>query len=222
MQPDDVDHLDRLARRVDSPGPIAVVDPLSRNLLAAAQAAGLGDPGRWAVSGTDILLYGGGFGEYVPNSVSVEKVPDANGPDLFWQHPLWPGFPVVAGMAVTWWAPGLVAKGAALGQLRIEWYDAAGTRLSTGVTSTTDAPMVRTAPDGSAFMRPAVRFTAKGLWEMGPSVLAVGDSAAPLSAGERPVGDGCPPYSITRYTHAATAGNGAFRDITLELVEVTA
>ncbi|MFJ1895904.1 hypothetical protein [Streptomyces sp. NPDC088115] len=220
MQRDDVRHLDRLARRLDQLGPVALIDPLTENMLGGGQAAGLGNPARWASSAADIVLYGGGFGEYIPNTVSVEAVPAASGPDLFWQHPNWTGYPVTAGMVLTWWAPGLVAAGAALAQLRIEWYDAAGALASTGTTTTTTAPMVRTVPAGVAYARPAVRFSAKGMWVIGESVLALGNISAALLAGDRPVGEGTPAYSITRYNHAATDGNGDFRDIGLELVEV--
>lgn len=226
MQQDDVRHLDRLARRLDQLGPVAVVDPLAGNLLGGGQAAGLGDPMRWGVSagsgGADIILYGGGFGEYIPNTVSVEAVPASNGPDLSFRHPTWVGYPVTPGMTVTWWAPGLLAAGAAVAQLRIEWYGADGKLISTGTTNAPTVPMVRPVPALAAYARPAVRFSAKGMWTMGESVLALGDTSAALLAGDRPVGEGTPAYSITRYSHAASDGDGAFRDIGLELVEVTA
>lgn len=72
-------------------------------------------------------------------------------------------------------------------------------------------------------MRPAIRFdgTRLGEWAMGESMLCLGDVSAALVAGERPHGEGTPAYSITGYSHAATAGDGAFRDISLDLVEVT-
>ncbi|MGW6061697.1 hypothetical protein [Streptomyces sp. NPDC055189] len=221
MERGDVDHLDRLARRVDAPGPIAAVDPLARNLLGAAQAAGRGSPKKWSWTNSDFVLYGGSLSEYIPNTVSVENVPTANGPDLFWDHPTWPGYPVAPGMTVTWWTPGLVAGGAALGQLRIQWFDASGALLSTGTTNAPAVPMVRPVPAGAAYARPAARFTAKGLWEMGSSAFTLGDTSAALLAGERPAGEGCPAVSVTGYSHAPADGNGAFRDIGLDLVEVT-
>ncbi|MEV7844091.1 hypothetical protein AB0O50_08900 [Streptomyces cyaneofuscatus] len=226
MQSGDVRHLDRLARRLDQLGPVAVVDPLAGNLLGGGQSLGLGDPTRWAVTRLsgweDIVFYGGGFGEYLPNSVGVEFVPeDRKGPDLFWQHPTWSGYPVTPGMVVTWWVPGLVASGAALSQLRIEWYDKAGALLSTATTEAPTVPMVRTVPASAAYARPAVRFAAEGVWLLGDSVLAVGDVSAALVAGDRPIGEGCPAFSVTRYSHVASEGNGALRDIGLELVEVS-
>ncbi|MGA6171505.1 hypothetical protein ACPEIF_14790 [Streptomyces sp. NPDC012600] len=225
MGPGDVQHLDRLARRLDAPGPVAVVDPLARNMLSAGQAAGLGDPSRWAVSRLsgweDIVFYGGGSGEHFPNSVGVEYVPeDGGGPDLHWQHPTWAGYPVTPGMVLTWWTPGLVVSGAALSQLRMEWYRADGGLISTATTSTPTTPMVRTVPAGAAYARPAVRFSREGVWLLGESVLALGDVSAALVAGDRPIGEGCPGFSITRYSHVASEGDGSFRDIGLELVEV--
>ncbi|MFD8115446.1 hypothetical protein [Streptomyces microflavus] len=227
MQPADVQHLDRLARRVDQLGPVAVVDPLAGNLLGGGQAAGLGDPSRWAVTRLsgyeDISFYGGGSGAYVPNSVGVEYIPPGGGgPDLFWQHPTWAGYPVTPGMVVTWWTPGLLTSGAALSQLRIEWYRTDGGLISTDTTTTPGAPMVRTVPSGAAYARPAVRFAAEGVWLLGESILALGDVSAALLAGARPIGEGTPAYSITRYSHVASEGDGAHRDIGLELVEVTA
>ncbi|MFI0262076.1 hypothetical protein ACH4OW_23900 [Streptomyces sp. NPDC017056] len=125
-------------------------------------------------------------------------------------------------MTLTWWAPGLVASGAALGQLVIGWYDAAGKALTVSSSATTAVPLVAKAPARAAFAAPAVGFTAKGVWPLGSSVLALGDVSAALLAGERPVGEGSPAYSVTGYSHAAMTGDGAYRDIGLDLVEVTA
>ncbi|MFE4610002.1 hypothetical protein ACFRK5_16885 [Streptomyces niveus] len=221
MDAGDVAHLDRLARRIDAPGPVALVDPLARNLLSGAQGAGIGASAKWAWTGNDIILYGGDFGPHVPVTVSVENVPASLGPDLYWQHPVWPGYPVTPGMVVTWWTPGLVANGAPVAQHRMQWIDAAGTVTSTA-TSTGAAPVVRTVPAGAAFVRPAVRFSAVGLWELGASIFATGDVSAELVPGAPvAVGEGCPAFSITRYSHAASPGDGRYRDIGLELVEVT-
>ncbi len=222
MEAGDVSHLDRLARRIDAPGPVAVLDPLTRNLLGGHQAEGRGEPGKWAWKNGELNMYGGQFGAHVENSVSVESVPAGGMAALAWRHPYWTGYPVAPGMTLTWWAPGLVANGAAVGQLVLAWYDAAGKAL-TGASSTTPAaPLVATVPTGAAFAVPAVAFTARGVWALGYSVLALGDVSAALLAGERPVGEGSPAYSITGYSHAPTAGDGRYRDIGLDLVEVTA
>ncbi|QDQ12465.1 hypothetical protein [Streptomyces spectabilis] len=215
-------HLDRLARRVDQLGPVALVDPLTRNLLAADQAAGVGDPGKWLTAGSEIILYGGAFGDYIANTVSVETVGAEGYTNLTWKHPYFPGFPVMPGQTYTWWTPDLVSAGAAMMTARVAWYDVANTYLSTSSASTAGVPLVATVPAKAAYLRPYVAFTAKGMWLMGSSVLALGDISAALTAGERPTGEGAPAYSITKYSHAASDGDGAFRDIGLELVEVTA
>ncbi|MFE7498215.1 hypothetical protein ACFU6O_03830 [Streptomyces albidoflavus] len=222
MERGDVDHLDRLARRVDAPGPVAVLDPLSRNVLTSDQGAGLGAAaGKWSRNAAELGLYGGQFGAYLPNSVSVDSVP-ADGAALYWDHPVWPGFPVAAGVPFTWWVPGLRAAGAALRALRIDWHDASGAYLSGNSTTNVTRPMVATPHSRAVYARPSVRFAATGLWQLGASVLAVGNTSAALAAGEAPAGEGCPPYSITSYAHAATPGDGRYRDLSLELTEVVA
>ncbi|MCX4663358.1 hypothetical protein [Streptomyces uncialis] len=221
MERDDVDHLDRLARRIDSPGPVALVDPLSRNLLSGPQGAGLGATAKWSLSGRDIILYGGDIGAHVPVTVSVENVPATAGADLYWRHPVWPGYPVTTGMELTWWAEGLRHSGAAIAEHRLEWITTTGAVLATD-SSPGIWPMASYVPLFAAYVRPGVRFSHIGMWEMGASILAMGDVAAELvSARVPPAGEGTPPYSITRYSHAPSPGNGALRDIALELVEVT-
>ncbi|MCX5398470.1 hypothetical protein [Streptomyces sp. NBC_00102] len=222
MERGDVDHLDRLARRVTALGPVALVDPLSRNLLAGDQAAGLGAAaGKWAVTGSQIVMYGGSAGAYVPNSVSVETIGTSGHSDLVWRHPYFHGIPVVPGQRYTWWTPGLVAAGAPMVNSQVAWYSAAKGFMTTATASKPGVPLVTTAPAGAAYVRPYVAFTATGLWDLGASIFCPGDISADLLAGERPAGEGCPAMSITGYSHVATPGNGAFRDIGLELVEVT-
>ncbi|MEU5160456.1 hypothetical protein AB0G74_12705 [Streptomyces sp. NPDC020875] len=218
MEPGDVRHLDRLARRLDGPGPIAVVDPLAGSMLGGHQGDGTGSPSAWSWSGSDIELSGGTTGT-APVTATVKTVPASNGPDLFWQHPRWYGFPVAPGMVVTWWAPGLVAAGAPVAMLRIQWIDAAGAVTGTATQNGT-APLVQQVPVNTAYARPVVRFSALGAWPIGRSVLALGDVSSALVAGDVPHGEGSPPYSITRYGHGAAPGDGRWRDISLELVEV--
>ncbi|MGW1277582.1 hypothetical protein ACWD4V_11590 [Streptomyces tsukubensis] len=212
-------HLDRLARRMDGPGPIAVVDPLAGNMLSGHQGDGVGSPSAWSVSASDIEVTGG-VTDTAPVTATVKNVPASLGPDLFWQHPRWYGYPVAPGMVVTWWAPGLVAAGAAVAMLRIQWIDAAGVVTGTA-TQNGMTPIVRVVPAGVVFARPVIRFSALGTWPIGRAVLALGDVSAALVAGDVPHGEGSPPYSITRYSHGAAPGDGRWRDIGLELVEVS-
>jgi hypothetical protein len=104
---------------------------------------------------------------------------------------------------------------------RVAWYDAAKKRLGTNAANTAGVPLVTVAPATAAYAWPHVAFTSKGVWDLGASVLAPGDIAASLLAGERPLGDGCPAMSLTRYSEQATPGDGAVRNIGMELVEVT-
>lgn len=219
MERDDVTHLDRLARRVDYPGPVAVLDPLTRNLLASSQALGMGSPAQWLYN-ANIILYGGSLGRYNTNSVSVESIPASGNAELVWLHPYWTGYPVTPGLTMTWWVPGLIESGAAVSGWAIGWLDATLKQISVTSTAEVGTPLVRTVPDGAAFMLPAVRFSAKGIWPIGNSVLTLGDASAALVSGDRPYGEGNPAYSITDYSHVPVPGRGEFRDIGLDLVEV--
>lgn len=214
MQREDFDHIDRLARGVDGARTLSLVDPLSSNLLGAAQGAGLGAANKW-VPDSGVELFGGQFGEHTANEVSV----DAAGKRLMWTHPVWPGYPVTVGMTLSWWIPGLVAAGANMSELRLAWYDAAGTHVLNTTFGITSSPMTVpvTTTTAVAYVRPGVTFGGAGLWRLGESVLSVG--AYP--AGSPPLGQGTMPVVVTQYTHAGSAGDGRYRNISLELVEVT-
>ncbi|MFF3552930.1 hypothetical protein ACFYXL_05880 [Streptomyces tsukubensis] len=195
-----------------------MVDPLAGNMLGGHQGDGTGSPSAWSWSGSDIEVTGGTT-DTTPVTATVKAVPASLGPDLFWQHPTWYGCPVAPGMTVTWWVPGLVAADAAVAMLRIQWIDTAGTLHGTA-TQTGTAPLVRQVPPNIAFARPVVRFSALGSWPIGRSVLALGDVSAALVGGDVPHGEGSPPYSITKYGHSASPGDGRWRDLGVELVEV--
>ncbi|UQI46715.1 hypothetical protein M1P56_21360 [Streptomyces sp. HU2014] len=216
MERDDFTHLDRLARRVDGPGPVAVLDPLSRNWLTAAQAAGTGSTGMWERNANEITL-SGGTTPYSPVTVSVDAPPPA-GAVLTWVIPRWRYYPVAPGTTLTWWTPSLAAAKAPLAGGYLYWYRADNTYLG-AVAGSGTRPLVTTVPPGAAFARPGVAFTAKGSWPLGESVLAPGDLSTELLDGERPPGEGTPAYSITDYQHVAAA-DARYRDIGLDLVEV--
>jgi hypothetical protein len=111
--------------------------------------------------------------------------------------------------------PGLAVLPGA--QLRLLWREASGAGVSV-TSSDTGRPLVAVVPDGKAFVTPLVRFADLGYRAIGPSLLRVGIHPAPVP----PVaGEGCPAYSITGYTHSLVPGNGEYRDITLDLVEVS-
>ncbi|MGV9659143.1 hypothetical protein ACWDR5_19525 [Streptomyces koyangensis] len=215
MQREDFDHIDRLARGVDGARTLSLVDPLSSNLLSASQGAGLGAVSKW-VPDSGVELFGGQFGEHAANEVSV----DAAGKRLMWSHPVWPGYPVTVGMTLSWWVPGLVAAGANLSELRLAWYSAAGanvliTHRGHDLDKPMTVPVTTTVP--VAYVRPGVTFGGAGLWSLGNAVLAVGSEAV----GPPALGQDTMPVVVTQYTHAGSAGDGRYRAISLELVEVT-
>ncbi|WP_405793350.1 hypothetical protein [Streptomyces sp. NBC_01506] len=211
-------HLDALARRADSPGPVAVLDPLAFNLLSTQQGAGIGASRLYATP--TISMYGVANDPYTPNTVSVESMTDIGYPYLTYLHPYWIGFPVTPGTKLTWWTPGLRESGAALNGLRLHWYAADSSYISSTFGATASTPLVATVPANAALVKPNIEFSAVGVWSLGRAVLAAGDVSVDLLSGARPSGEGCPAYSVTNYTHAATSGNGAFRDIGLDMVEV--
>ncbi|MGW1836315.1 hypothetical protein [Streptomyces sp. NPDC002067] len=215
MLPDDVAHLDRLARRADGLGPVAVLEPLAANMLSVGQGAGTGALAQWTAGATARLYGGGGAGDAV--TVSVDAASETSPAQLVWGHPSWPGYPVPPGTPVTWWCPGLVEAGAAA-RMVLGWLDATGKGITT--VSGGPGPLVAVPPPGAAYALPAVLIGAVGVWTLGGAVLAVGDISAALLAGDRPHGEGAPAYSITGYSHSAVPGAGEHRDIGLELVEV--
>lgn len=218
MGPRDADYIDRLARHIDGIGPLVILDPLSRNMLSGAQAAGLGSHSMW-VPDTEITLYGGTVSEWSPVTVNMHTA--GSSVDLQWRHAKFHGVPVQPEITYTWWAPGLLASDSSISQLRVYWYTAANSLITTSSTTNPAVPFVLSAPAGACYVRPGARFGSVGTWLLGESVFAEGDLSADLLSGARPPGDGMPSYSVTGYTHRASAGNGFYRDITLDLVEVT-
>ncbi|WP_217189114.1 hypothetical protein [Streptomyces buecherae] len=200
----DFEALDRLARRLDGPGPVVVLDPLAGSLLEGEQSLGVGSTASWSVTGGGAVL-GGAAG--MNALVRAEA-----GTELSWEHPTWSGWPVCPDLPLTWWAPQLVDKGA---QCRLLWRDREGVGrwVSAGPPG---IPLVTHAPADAYFATPLVRIESAGIYVVGPAALSVGTAAPPVPA----VGDGCPPYSVTGYTHAAVPGAGEYRNVSLDLVEV--
>ncbi len=178
---DDLAHLDRLARRVDGPGPVVVVDPAAGNLLTANHAAGVGPaPGQspwWATANVTVTSP-----PYAPATLSLAAPDDLT--TLVWYGPA-PGqtYAAVPGQPVTWWCPGLSGVAA---EMRLWFYDAAGAYLTYWYSSAVDRPMTVTVPVGAAYVRPGVRLVRSCTdLPIGPSVLAVGTEIAALRLGYR-------------------------------------
>lgn len=152
MLPDDLAHLDRLARRVDGPGPVVVIDPAAGNLLTANHAAGLAPaPGQapwWATPNVTLTST-----PYAPVLASLQKPDDLT--TLVWYAPTPTlAYPVVPGRQVTWWAPSLAGVSA---ELRLWCYDATGAYVTYFFSTYTDRPLIAQVPDGVAYVRPGVR-----------------------------------------------------------------
>ncbi|KUF17534.1 hypothetical protein [Streptomyces silvensis] len=175
----DAAHLDRLARRVDGPGPIAVLDPVTRNLLDPLQASGRsgGGSGQWAVAA--------GSGTLVPSTTDLPNTwkwrPAAVGDRLAWTLRPWPGFPVAPGATVRFTLP--TAWRVTPGTAELGWLAADGRSLST--TSATGPTVTGTAPPGAAFVVPAGSAGASGgdLMLSG-AVLTADDAYAPRAPRE--------------------------------------
>ncbi|MFJ5707608.1 hypothetical protein [Streptomyces sp. NPDC093105] len=221
LAPGDVAHIDALARRISYAGPLVVLDPLSGNLLSGRQSQGRGDFRQWDSSASEVMMYGTGA---APNSVvaNVTTVP-TNGAAITWKHPTWAGFPIPGG-PVTWWPWSFGHSHAAkVSGFDLKWYDATGAFISTTTQADASRPMVVTAPASAAFVAPSVRINTVGFYSISRAALCLGDAAAYLTSlgSALPMGEGSPGMSITGYRHAATPGDGAYRDIGLDLVEVT-
>ncbi|GAA2238511.1 hypothetical protein GCM10010232_26620 [Streptomyces amakusaensis] len=155
MLPDDLAHLDRLARRVDGPGPVAVIDPASANWLLPSQAKGVrGGYGTSLWFGAPPVTIGGGTGAYDPVTVTVRQ-PDEITTFVYYGPNAGYGYPVVPGTRITWWAPSLATTAH---QQRLYWIKTDGTSAGNNWTSIMDRPMTVTVPSDVAYARPAVKF----------------------------------------------------------------
>ncbi|MFJ2783679.1 MULTISPECIES: hypothetical protein [unclassified Streptomyces] len=223
MAPGDVAHIDALARQISHAGPIAVLDPLAVNLLQGRQSWGRGDIRQWGYSASTVTLYETGT---APGLVVANvSTPPTGGAEIVWTHPYssWSGHPVPAGATVTWWPWTLAtAHAAVLGAFSLSWYDVTSALVSTVTQTDSTRPMVAVAPPKAAFVVPGVLVKTPGFVTLGRSVLALGDASNLTSlGGALPVGEGSPAVTITGYRHAMAPGDGAWRDIGLDLVEVT-
>ncbi|MEU9707471.1 hypothetical protein AB0E21_02460 [Streptomyces sp. NPDC047967] len=154
----------------------------------------------------------------------MTSLPASGTTEVVWLNPSWFGYPVVSGQPVTWWPYSLAKHASAPAEgIYLHWYSTANTLISSSAQSDLTRPLVATAPNDAAFVRPAVRLKTKGFFTLGLSVLTLGNTAAALLAAgaSLPVGEGSPGFSITGYRNVATPENGYYRDIALDLVEVT-
>ncbi|MEV7582228.1 hypothetical protein [Streptomyces erythrochromogenes] len=158
MQAEDAYHLDRLARRVDGPGPIHVIDPGSENWLSSSLGAGrisLADYSEWVADATMIL-------DPAPVDYDVMRVSlqaTSGNRRIIFRRPDGSAYPVTPGMRVAWWVPGMVG---ALNDIRIYTYTSAKQAGSVGSfgagPANIDRPFIFTVPQGISHIVPVMWF----------------------------------------------------------------
>ncbi|QIQ04693.1 hypothetical protein [Streptomyces liangshanensis] len=217
LEPADAEHLIRLARRVNGPGmlgrnvyagrSVVVIDPAAVNLLDPYQAAGQTlNPGgheHWFTVQGAITI-----------SPTVDDVVvgscDNAATKIGWRHGVWPGWPVMPGMRISWLLPPDWDSEVATAQL--DWKDVDGTYLST--TSAAGPLVTGTAPAGAAFVTPVGAPGRTGLTGLAGASLTIGEEPVALS-----LGDGCPAMAVTGYTETP-ATRLPYRSVSIDLVEV--
>ena len=207
--------LDRIARRVDRPGPVFVVDPAAGNVLAPAQAAGLGVAGATGI--TDLTQW------FKVTTGTVTENTGTPGTYLFtaadttslvaWRCVDTVGnFPATPGLQVSFRAPTAIAAIGTAG-VGIDFKKADGTYLST--LSATGGLVSGTVPANAAYLTPTAKPGTAGAYSLAGACLTYGGTA------ENGVpGDGLPPMSVTNYTDAPGRPL-PYRTISLDLVEVS-
>lgn len=210
--------LDRLARRVDGPGPIVLIDPAAVNLLEPSQAAGTARPGSGGASQWFINVPSGVNPATAGSIVESTTVPGAFGfssltasSSIAWRHPVWTGIPVMPGMTVSFSPPAGFPTATALAE--VDFKSANGTYLSSATA--VGQPVVATVPPNTAFVTPVAQAGAIGSFSLAGACFTInGDVATPALAG-----DGCPGVSVVGYTDTVST-RLPYRNISLELLEV--
>lgn len=204
LLPEHARWLDALARRAHGPGPLAVLDPASDNLLETGQSLGR----------TPRRIQLAGWGTLTEQADGTLTVTDTRGDSsqLFYTPPYWAGWPVLPGVPVGFTTH--LTRTVAGAQCVLEFWDAGGAFLESAGPA---APVLWAVPPaGAAFVVPKVRLpTLSTPTPVGGALLRLGE---PVDATEPfPVGDGCPAMTITDY---ADRPRLPYRDLTLTLVEV--
>ncbi|MFJ9549088.1 hypothetical protein [Streptomyces erythrochromogenes] len=156
MQTDDAYHLDRLARRVDGPGPTYVVDPASDNWLSAAQGSG-----RVMLSALDewehdtSVIFPPALLDWDLLRISLPV--SGGNMRVQYKRPGGTGYPVAPGMQLAFWVPGMVGVAA---EWRFYFLSPSGASLlSVGSgNAKSDRPFIATVPEGAAYAVPVMWF----------------------------------------------------------------
>jgi hypothetical protein len=203
---DQVDWLDGLARRAFGTSPLAVLDPVTRNLLDGPQSQGYGPLGAWRLVGNGTLS------RRADGAVMLTGTDELS--QLQWRHPYWPGWPIRPGQRIAFASP--LARSPIY--CTLVWITVDG-RETFGFTSEGSGGSINLPTEDTAFyVRPAVSpGTITTPAPIGPALLRMTDSRLPVPVG--PVGDGGPAMAITGYTDRPAVA-ATTRDLSLTLVEV--
>ncbi|MFI6440470.1 hypothetical protein [Streptomyces sp. NPDC050759] len=207
--------LDRIARRVDRPGPVFVVDPAAGNVLTPAQAAGYGVAGATGITGLTqwFKVTTGTVTENTGTPGTFLFTATDAGSTVAWRCTgTVGGFPASPGLQVSFRAPTAIA---AIGtaSVGIDFKKADGTYLSS--VTATGALVSGTVPANATYLTPTAKPGTAGSHSLAGACLTYGGTA------ESGVpGDGLPPMSVTTYSD--TPGRPLpYRNISLDLVEVS-
>ncbi|MFF4392396.1 hypothetical protein ACFY0G_37445 [Streptomyces sp. NPDC001552] len=156
MQPEDAYHLDRLARRIDGPGPVHVIDPGSDNWLSGAQGAGrimLATLDEWAHDAS--VIFPPALLDW--DILRISMPVSGGNMRIQYKRPDGTAYPVAPGMQLAFWVPGMVG---AVSEWRFYFLSAAGTvLLSVGSgNAKSDRPLIATVPEGAAYAVPVMWF----------------------------------------------------------------
>lgn len=201
MNPTEVQWVEALARNVFGPGPLAVIDPSSRNLLQGGQSQGYGPLSAYVDSSWGTLT------EQADRVLTMTDPRDGDQLIYLHSHTRWPGWPVTPGLPVH------VATALPESACQLTFYTANESFLGTVGPS---SPLTAMPPAGAAFADLRLVFKAwSGTKPISPLLLRMGDPIRPGDVGV--LGDGYPAMTVTGYTDKARPPH---RDLTLSLVEV--
>lgn len=201
---------------------IAVVDPdaAGGNLLTPEQSRGRPGPGGAPVA-VDHLYRVTGPGTMAVgliDGVRYACVQDAGaGTTVEWLHPYYGrrGWPVMPGWPVYMAAALSGGALASIGRVWLTFYDHVGAPITSAAGLSGDGQCQADAPAGAATVAPhlIINQAAPGLRLLGEARL----SYAPQPADARPLGNGCPVYSVTSFSDTPHL---PWRSTTLALQEV--
>ena len=219
----DADALEEIALVPARSDPtVAVIDPdaAGGNLLTPEQSRGRPGPGGAPVAVEHLYRSIG------PGALTVGLIDgvrhacvDSAGPGttVHWLHPYYGvrGWPVMPGWPVYMVAALAGGALASIGRVWLTFYDSAGVALGSAAGLAGDGQCQADAPAGAATVAPhlIISEAAPGLRLLGEARL----SYAPQPEDARPLGNGCPVYSVTAFSDTPHL---PWRSTTLSLQEV--